>query len=96
MQAFPWPAGKAPWLKENGGTGIVPDGALEKFGISSRCNSPLSWALVSFISNILPRCRLISVASAEEEFKVAAALPSAEEEIREPKNVKVLRSRIAV
>ena len=46
MQAFPWPAGKAPWLKENGGTGIVPDGALEKFGISSRCNSSLSLCVV--------------------------------------------------
>ena len=45
---------------------------------------------------ILPRCRHISVASAEEEFKVAAALPSTEEEIREPKNIKVLRSCIAV
>ena len=44
---------------------------------------------------ILPRCRQISVASAEEEFKVAAALPSTEEEIREPKNIKVLRSCIA-
>merc|ERR1719505_523867 len=53
-EAFPWPAGKAPWLKENGGTGIVPDGALEKFGISSRC-------------------RQISVASAEEEFKAGSA-----------------------
>ena len=46
--------------------------------------------------NILPRCRHISVASAEEEFKVAAALPSTEEEIKEPKNIKVLRSCIAV
>ena len=47
--------------------------------------------------NILPRCRHISVASAEEEFKVvAAALPSTEEEIREPRNIKVLRSCIAV
>ena len=44
----------------------------------------------------LPRYRQISVASAEEEFKVAAALPSTEEEIREPRNIKVLRSRIAV
>jgi len=35
-EAFPWPAGKAPWLKENGGTGLVPEGALEKFGVSSR------------------------------------------------------------
>ena len=34
MQAFPWPAGKAPWLKENGGTGVVPDGALEKLELS--------------------------------------------------------------
>jgi len=49
-EAFPWPAGKAPWLKENGGTGLVPEGALEKFGVSSKC-------------------RLISVATAEEEFK---------------------------
>ena len=93
MQAFPWPAGKAPWLKENGGTGIVPDGALEKFGISSRCNSSLSLCC-SII--ILPRCRHISLASAEEEFNMAAALPSTEEEIREPKNIKVLRSCIAV
>ena len=29
FQAFPWPAGKAPWLKKNGGSGVVPDGALE-------------------------------------------------------------------
>jgi len=29
-EAFPWPAGKAPWLRENGGTGVVPEGALEK------------------------------------------------------------------
>jgi len=76
-EAFPWPAGKAPWLKENGGTGIVPDGALEKFGISSRC-------------------RQISVASAEEEFKVAAALPSTEEEIREPKNIKEAKQMLAL
>ena len=34
MQAFPWPAGKAPWLKENGGTGVVPPGALEKLEFS--------------------------------------------------------------
>ena len=34
LQAFPWPAGKAPWLVENGGTGIVPNGALERFGKS--------------------------------------------------------------
>ena len=34
LQAFPWPAGKAPWLVENGGTGVVPDGALERFGMS--------------------------------------------------------------
>ena len=34
LQAFPWPAGKAPWLVENCGTGAVPDGALERFGIS--------------------------------------------------------------
>ena len=34
MQAFPWPAGKAPWLKENGGTGDVPEGALEKLELS--------------------------------------------------------------
>ena len=40
--------------------------------------------------------RHISVASAEEEFKVAAALPSTEEEIKEPRNIKVLRSCIAV
>jgi len=33
-EAFPWPAGKAPWLVENGGTGVVPDGALERFGMS--------------------------------------------------------------
>ena len=38
MQAFPWPAGKAPWLKENGGTGVVPDGALEKLELS-RCRT---------------------------------------------------------
>ena len=29
LQAFPWPAGKAPWLVENCGTGV-----LERFGIS--------------------------------------------------------------
>ena len=52
--------------------------------------------LVSSNLNILPRCRQISVASAEEEFEVASALPSTEEEIREPKNIKVLRSCIAV
>ena len=34
LQAFPWPAGKAPWLVENGGTGVVPNGALERFGMS--------------------------------------------------------------
>merc|ERR1719460_2190182 len=34
FHAFPWPAGKAPWLVENGGTGVVPDGALERFGMS--------------------------------------------------------------
>ena len=33
-QAFPWPAGKAPWLIKNGGTGVVPEGALERFGMS--------------------------------------------------------------
>jgi len=33
-EAFPWPAGKAPWLVENGGTGVVPNGALERFGMS--------------------------------------------------------------
>jgi len=76
-EAFPWPAGKAPWLKENGGTGIVPDGALEKFGISSRC-------------------RQISVATAEEEFKVAVALPSKEEEIKEPKNIKEAKQMLAL
>ena len=43
-----------------------------------------------------PRCRQISVATAEEEFKVAVALPSKEEEIKEPKNIKVSRSCIAV
>ena len=46
--------------------------------------------LISCNLTILPRCRQISVASAEEEFKVAAALPSTKEEIREPKNIKVL------
>ena len=52
--------------------------------------------LVSCNFNILPRCRQISVVSAEEEFRVASALPSTEEEIRESKNTKVLRSGIAV
>jgi len=33
-EAFPWPAGKAPWLVKNGGTGVVPEGALERFGMS--------------------------------------------------------------
>jgi len=33
-EAFPWPAGKAPWLIKNGGTGVVPEGALERFGMS--------------------------------------------------------------
>jgi len=33
-EAFPWPAGKAPWLKENGGTGSVPEGALERLELS--------------------------------------------------------------
>ena len=29
FKAFPWPAGKAPWLKKNEGSGVVPGGALE-------------------------------------------------------------------
>ena len=52
--------------------------------------------LVSSNLNILPRCRQISVASAEEEFKLVATLPNTKEEIREPKNIKVLESCLAV
>jgi len=55
----------------------VPDGALEKFGISSRC-------------------RQISVASAEEEFKLVATLPNTKEEIREPKNIKEAKQMLAL
>ena len=29
---YPWPPGKAPWLEENGGSGIIPDGAKANFG----------------------------------------------------------------
>ena len=49
MQAFPWPAGKAPWLKENGGTGLVPEGALEKFGVSSRCGAHIKSTSVDVV-----------------------------------------------
>ena len=31
-EAYPWPPGKAPWAVERGGTGIAPDGAIDKFG----------------------------------------------------------------
>ena len=32
FQEYPWPAGTEPWLVENGGTGIIPDGARKNFG----------------------------------------------------------------
>ena len=31
-QEYPWPAGKAPWSVERGGTGIPPDRARENWG----------------------------------------------------------------
>jgi len=79
-EAFPWPAGKAPWLKENGGTGLVPEGALEKFGVSSRC-------------------RQISVAAAEEEFKTtfsrAPTLPDIRT-IQEPRSTEEAKQMLAL
>merc|ERR1712192_302201 len=79
-EAFPWPAGKAPWLKENGGTGLVPEGALEKFGVSSKC-------------------RLISVATAEEEFKPtssrALSLPGIGA-IQEPRSIEEAKQMLAL
>ena len=32
FQEYPWPAGKAPWSVERGGTGIPPDRARENWG----------------------------------------------------------------
>ena len=32
LQEYPWPAGKAPWSVERGGTGIPPDRARENWG----------------------------------------------------------------
>jgi len=79
-EAFPWPAGKAPWLKENGGTGLVPEGALEKFGVSSRC-------------------RQISVAAAEEEFKTtfsrSPTLPDIRS-IQEPRSTEEAKQMLAL
>jgi len=31
---YPWPAGKAPWSIENGGSGIPPHNAKENFGMN--------------------------------------------------------------
>ena len=31
-EAYPWPQGRAPWLRENGGSGEVPDAALQNYG----------------------------------------------------------------
>jgi len=71
-EAFPWPAGKAPWLKENGGTGVVPDGALEKLELSRFRKISVAIAEEEFkwTTNA-----------------VAPALPP-KEAIREPRNVK--------
>jgi len=30
-QDYPWPLGKAPWSRENGGNGIAPTGARENW-----------------------------------------------------------------
>jgi len=79
-EAFPWPAGKAPWLKENGGTGLVPEGALEKFGVSSKC-------------------RLISVATAEEEFKPTSSRASPLPDfgaIQEPRSIEEAKQMLAL
>lgn len=35
-EAFPWPPGKAPWLRENGGSGEAPPGALQNSASSGR------------------------------------------------------------
>ena len=29
---YPWPDGMEPWLQENGGSGIIPDGARNNYG----------------------------------------------------------------
>ena len=29
---YPWPDGMEPWLIENGGSGIIPDGARNNYG----------------------------------------------------------------
>jgi hypothetical protein len=43
-EAFPWPPGKAPWLRENGGSGMAPPGALENFGNRCSAAGALPWA----------------------------------------------------
>ena len=34
---YPWPVGKAPWSKEQGGSGIPPDRARENVGLNNEC-----------------------------------------------------------
>lgn len=81
-EAFPWPAGKAPWLKENGGTGVVPNGALEKLELSKTRFRKIS----------------VAIAEEEFKSStnaVAPALP-VKEAIQEPRNVREAKQMIAL
>lgn len=71
-EAFPWPSGKAPWLRENGGDGEVPPGALQNFGRFAELGQQGEEGRVA----------------EEKEVKPArdAELPSVEE-VREPRSI---------
>ena len=62
---YPWPDGMEPWLLENGGSGIIPDGARNNYG-KNRLKPPIYSSLKQEFKPDVKRINLIST------FKMAS------------------------
>ena len=62
---YPWPDGMEPWLLENGGSGIIPDGARNNYG-KNRLKPPIYSSLKQEFKPDVKRINLINT------FKMAS------------------------